>query len=442
MMNTMITTTFADRRRIEAFDPHQLATHQLARLNRLLKRILPQNRFYAQKFSGISESRLAAADGPLASLDAFADLPYTFKDELLDANQQALLSANLTFPREQYTRFHQTSGTRGRPLVVLDTQEDWSWWMDCWQFVFDAGEVEAGDCVFMAFSFGPFVGFWSAFDAACARGCLVVPGGGLSTLARLEMLRSTGATVVLCTPSYALHMAEVGASHQLNVGELNVRRIILAGEPGGSIPAVRARIEETWQARVLDHSGATEVGPWGYGDAEGQGLYVNEHDFIAEFLSLETGTAAAAGELSELVLTNLGRIGSPILRYRTGDLVRPHWGRPGNNRFVFLEGGIISRADDMVVIRGVNIFPSSVEQIVRSFPEVVEFRMTAQTVGEMDHLTVEIEDRLNEPDRVSNELQVRLGLRVEVQCVEVGSLPRVEGKGKRFVDQRCRPKTS
>jgi phenylacetate-CoA ligase len=435
----MATTTYDERRRLESLGEAALEAHQLGRLNRLLKAILPQNRFYTEKLSGISPDALAHPDGPLRSLDALAELPFTFKDELIDPAQPGGRAANLTYPVERYTRFHQTSGTHGRPMVVLDTPEDWSWWIDCWQFVLDAAEITESDRVLMAFSFGPFIGFWSAFDAVVARGCLVVPGGGMNTLSRLELLRTAKITVVFCTPSYALHMAEVAGEHQIDVGELDVRQLVLAGEPGGSVPAVRQRIEDTWKACVLDHSGASEVGPWGYGDLRGQGLYVNEHDFLAEFLSLESGAPASEGELSELVLTNLGRFGSPIIRYRTGDLVRPTWQQPGGNRFVFLQGGVLSRADDMMVIRGVNIFPSSVEQILRSFPEVIEYRMTAYTAGEMDQLLVEIEDRLNNPQRVADELQLRLGLKVQVRTVTPGSLPRVEGKGKRFVDDRCRP---
>ncbi|MBI3839702.1 MAG: phenylacetate--CoA ligase family protein [Planctomycetia bacterium] len=435
----MITTDFQERRRLEALDGKALAKHQLSRLNRLLKAILPKNRFYAEKLTQISPARLQAPGGPLSSLDELTALPFTFKDELISSRHSGDLAANLTFPLSHYTRFHQTSGTRGRPLVVLDTPQDWAWWMDCWKFVLDAAGIEPGDRVFMAFSFGPFVGFWSAFDAACARGCLVVPGGGMGTLSRLALLRTSKATAIFCTPSYALHLAEVGTEHQIDVGELQVRRLILAGEPGGSVRAIRSRIEQTWKAQVLDHSGATEVGPWGYGDAQGQGLFVNENDFIAEFLSVETGTAAAEGELSELVITNLGRVGSPIIRYRTGDLVRPSWQHAGENRFVFLEGGVLSRADDMMIVRGVNIFPSSIEQILRSFPELVEYRLIARKAGEMDQLVVEIEDRLNDPARVATELRLRLGLKVEVRSVPLGSLPRAEGKGKRFVDERCNP---
>jgi phenylacetate-CoA ligase len=436
MIWEMITTTFQQRRQLEALDGAEKAQRQLGRLNRLLKSILPANQFYAEKLQILSAEKLHATTGPLASLDELSAFPFTFKDELVSARHSGNLAGNLTFPLDHYTRFHQTSGTHGRPLTVLDTADDWAWWIDCWQFVLDAAGVEAGDCVFMAFSFGPFVGFWSAFDAACARGCLVVPGGGMGTLARLELLRATKAKAMFCTPTYALHLAEVAANNQIDVAALSVRRLILAGEPGGSIPAVRSRIEEVWNARVLDHGGATEVGPWGYGDSDGQGMYVNENDFIAEFLSVETGSAAEDGELAELVLTNLGRVGSPIIRYRTGDLVRPTWRRGGDNRFVFLEGGILSRVDDMLVIRGVNVFPGSIDQILRSFPEVVEYRLTARKVAEMDQLFVEIEDRLAEPLRVATELRLRLGLKVDVRTVPLGSLPRVEGKSKRFIDER------
>ncbi len=265
---------------------------------------------------------------------------------------------------------------------------------------------------------------------------MVIPTGGLSTVARLELARSSQASVIFCTPSYALHLAEVAAQNQIDVAALGVRCIIVAGEPGGSIATVRQRIESLWNARVVDHCGASEVGPWGYSDPEGRGLYVVESEFIAEFLAVDSGQPAADGELAELVLTTLGRLGSPLIRYRTGDLVRPTRNAEGANRFVLLEGGVLGRTDDMMIVRGVNVFPSSVEQIIYGFPEIAEYRLTAQRQGEMDSLTVEIEDRLESPQRVANELQLQLGLRVAVELVPLGTLPRFEGKGKRFVDRR------
>ncbi len=417
-----------NRRALLTADQHTLANHQLSRLNALFAQILPENNFYQTKLSRFS--------GKIESLDNLASLPFTFKGELIDGAVESNFAANLTYPIDRYVRLHRTSGTRGKPLIVLDTADDWTWWMECWQYVLDAAEIDSNDRVVMAFSFGPFIGFWSAYDAVVQRGALVAPAGGLSTLARIDLVNTLKATVVFCTPSYALHMAEVASQHQTNVAGSSVNRIVVAGEPGGSIPEIRDRIESAWDARVIDHSGASEVGPWGFAHGQGRGVYVNEAEFIAEFLSVETGAQANESELSELILTCLGRVGSPIIRYRTGDLVKPTWNDPEECRFVLLEGGVLGRVDDMLIVRGVNIFPTSIEQILRGFPEIIEYRMTAYKQGEMDALKIEIEDRLERPERVEKELQLRLGLKVEVTCVEVGSLPRFELKGMRFIDQR------
>jgi phenylacetate-CoA ligase len=422
-------TTFEDRRRVEQLPRVELARHQLARLSVLLSEVIPHNRFYADKFA-------RALEMPLASLEQFEQIPFTFKDELVTGIYSGEFTANLTYPLSHYVRYHQTSGTRGRPLPVLDTAADWQWWLECWQFVLDTAEVTADDRAVLAFSFGPFIGFWSAHDALVSRGGMVVPSGGMNTLARVELIRRTRATVLLCTPSYALRLAEVARENRIDPAALGVRRIIVAGEPGGSVSAVRRQIQLEWNAVVIDHAGASEVGAWGYGDKNGEGIHVIETEFIAEYRSLATGQRAADGELAELVLTSLGRYGSPVIRYRTGDIVRPRYAGSGDNRFVLLQGGVLGRCDDMLIVRGVNIFPSSVEQILRAFPEVVEFRVTAVRQGSLDALIVEVEDRLERPERIARELKLRLGLKIEVRCVPLGSLPRFEGKGKRFHDQR------
>ena len=421
-------TTRAERERIQQFSADRLATYQLERLNQLLAEILPHNEFYATKF-GKSKTQLQ-------SLRQLVELPYTSKNELLGDESSAGFALNLTYPIDAYCRFHRTSGTRGKPMVVLDTLEDWQWWMETWQSVLDSADLVADDRVLMAFSFGPFIGFWSAFDAAVERGCLVAPTGAMTTLARLEMINSICATVIFCTPSYALHMAEVARENNIDVSNSAVRCIIVAGEPGGSIAAIREQIESFWDAKVIDHSGASEVGPWGFAEPMGRGIYVNEAQFIAEFISIENGEPAGDGELSELVLTTLGRAGSPVIRYRTGDLVKPTWKDDQSSNFVLLVGGVLGRTDDMMIVRGVNVFPTSIEQIIRSFPEVVEYRLTAYKKSAMDQLRIEIEDRLQQPERVKQELQLRLGLRVDVDCVPSGTLPRFEAKGKRFIDNR------
>lgn len=419
--------TPAERRKLESLEPWALRQHQLARLSALLATILPANRLYAEKLSGVTL--------PIRSFEQLDRIPFTYKEELID-RQHGDLAANQTYPIEHYVRYHQTSGTSGRPIVVLDTAADWDWWVETWQFTLDAAEVAPGDRALLAFSFGPFIGFWSAFEALTRRGVMAIPGGGMNTLQRLELLRAGRANLLLCTPSYALHLAEVAETHQLDSRELGVRKLILSGEPGASATATRQKIAQAWNAEVIDHSGATEVGPWGYSDTERRGLHVVESEFIAEFLSVDHGGPAGAGEVAELVLTTLGRYGSPVIRYRTGDLVRPVWPAEYSNRFVLLEGGVLGRADDMMIIRGVNVFPTAVEQILRSFPEVLEFRLRAFKVAQMDQLEVAVEDRLEQPARIADELRLRLGLSVEVQCVPLGSLPRFEGKGRRFQDER------
>ena len=419
---------FEQRRELQSLDRASLERLQLERLNAALARAAAENPFYARKLVGVSL--------PLGSLADLAALPTTVKAELTADCEPEELPANRTWPIERYVRFHQTSGTHGRPMPVYDTAEDWQWWIGCWQFVLDAAETTAADRAMLAFSFGPFIGFWSAHDALVARGALVIPGGGMNSRARLDLIERTRPTVLLCTPTYALHLVEVAAECGFDLASSSVTRIIVAGEPGGSILAVRERIEAAWQARVIDHAGASEVGPWGYADAERRGVHVLESEFIAEFQSVETGRLAGEGELSHLLLTSLGRHGLPIIRYQTGDLVRPSWRGSGGNRFVLLEGGVLARADQMMIIRGVNIFPSAVEEILRSFPEVVEYRLTARKRGAMDELLVEVEDQRSAPERIAEAMSLRLGLKIEVALAPPASLPRFEGKGRRFIDER------
>lgn len=424
----MADTLYPERRQREKLDRQGLVELQIWRLNELLDQILPANRFYAEKLDAIAR--------PVRSLDVLTSWPFTTKQEFIDASQHRP-PTNLTYPLDQYTRAHRTSGTRGTPLTVYDSAEDWNWWIETWQFVLDAAQVTASDRALMAFSFGPFVGFWSAYDALAHRGALVIPTGGMSTRSRLDLLMDQEATLVCCTPTYALRISEVAQELGMDLSTSSVRSVIVAGEPGGSLPAVRARIEHAWGARVVDHSGATEVGPWGYGDQAGRGLFVPESEFIVEVLPpLSHQDPPLEPDMGELVLTALGRTGWPVIRYRTGDLVRPQHHVEPHHEFVFLEGGILGRVDDMLVIRGVNVFPTAVEQIIRTIPEVDEFRMVISRDREMDELCVEVETANPDPEPIAEALHRHLGLRVEVRCVSPGVLPRFESKSNRILDQR------
>ncbi|XZE53812.1 phenylacetate--CoA ligase family protein [Planctomycetaceae bacterium SH139] len=404
----------------------ELSQYQVARLNRVLAAAVAEDGFYRRKYH---------ADAlRITCLEDLSRLPLLEKAEI-DAGDGSPAKFH-TRPLTAYSRFHRTSGTHGQPMPVLDTSQDWKWWLDTWQYVLDAGRVRCEDIAMMAFSFGPFIGFWSANDALVARGATVVPGGGLSSRARLNLIAQTGATVLCCTPTYAMHLAEVAEAEGLAPRDWPVRLLIVAGEPGGSLPEVRTRIETAWGARVLDHSGATELGPWGFGSSDGKGLYVIESEFVAELLVPGSEQPAAEGELAELVLTGLGRLGAPAIRYRTGDLVRGYRNRSERCRFLWLDGGIIGRVDDMVVIRGVNIFPSSIEQIIRLFPRLGEFRLIATRQGVMDELQVEVEDPTGQIADLELVMEQRLGLRIPVRAVPPQSLPRFEAKAKRLDDRR------
>ncbi len=418
------------RDRLRNLSGPSLQAHQLSRLNELLS-IARSRSFYADRLAGVQL--------PLESLDQLNQIPLIDKSDLL-ASRRGQPGRIFELPPKQYVRLHQTSGTRGWPMPVLDTHEDWQWWMDCWAYVLDAAKVACEDVAMMAFSFGPFIGFWTANDALVQRGAMVVPGGGMSSEARLQLISDHRCSVVCCTPTYALHLASVAADRQIDLAGSSVTRIIVAGEPGGSVAAVRDRIEQAWGARVIDHSGASEVGAWGVGSSDGRGLHVIESEFIAELLRFDDqhpeGTPAAEGEEAELVLTNLGRHGGPAIRYRTGDVVRGFRKHGHDCKFLWLEGGVLGRADDMMVIRGVNVFPSSVEAIVRQVDATAEFRMIATRHNEMDQLAVEVETDEKTARRLEEMFRDRLAMRVAVTCVDQGKLPRFEAKAKRWIDRR------
>lgn len=412
------------------WDETQIRTWQLEQLNHQLRTILPDNRFYREAFREHCQP-----DGTLQlnTLDELSRLPFTTKQDLVasPSNDTASLSAHHTHAPPQYSRLHRTSGTSGRPLIVMDTQDDWRWWSATWQHVLEAAGVERSDRVFLAFSFGPFIGFWSAHQACVDRGATVIPGGGLSSLARLEFIEQTDATVICCTPSYALHLAEVAERESFDLSRLNVRRIIVAGEAGGSVPSVREMIQEAWHAQVVDHSGATEIGPWGFGWPERIGLHVIETSFIAELIPV-----AQADDVAELVLTSIGRMGAPVIRYRTGDAVRTERPTSGPCRFLWLPDGVVGRVDNMVTIRGVNVFPSSIDALVREDANIDEYRVRVTRSGQLDQLQLEVEASTEACEALEKRLTARLGLRIPVTRAQASSLPRSEGKSRRWQDER------
>jgi phenylacetate-CoA ligase len=409
-------------------------------LRRLLGEIDGGNPFQRRK---LADANLEA--GRIRSLDDLRRIPCTSKAEIVaDQAANPPYGTNLTYPIERYSRLHQTSGTTGEPIRWLDTPESWQWFLDCWAEIFEIAGLRRDDRLAFPFSFGPFVGFWAAFEGAARLGNMCLPGGGMSSEARLRFIDENRATIICCTPTYALRLAEVAADQGIDLAGGPVRALIVAGEPGGSIAATRSAIERAWGARVLDHWGMTEIGALAVEcEAQPGGMHVLETQCIAEIVDPQTLEPVEPGTQGELVVTNPGRIGSPLLRYRTGDLVkadvRPC---PCGRELLRLDGGILGRADEMIIIRGNNVFPSSIEAVVRLFEDVAEYRVEVRTVRSMPHLRIEIEPAPSaaSPDQaarlvesVGRAVKDRLNFTAEIAAVPTGSLPRYDLKGRRFV---------
>jgi phenylacetate-CoA ligase len=402
--------------------PDELRELRLRKLRAGLAEVLKTNAFW--------RSRLTEVRG----WDDFERLPLTTKDDLLaDQAARPPYGTNLTYPLDRYVRLHQTSGSSGdRPLRWLDTEESWGWWERIWaEHVYPAAGVGPGDRVFFAFSFGPFIGFWSAFAGAERLGALAISGGSMTSEQRVGTMLDLRATVLMCTPTYALRLADVSSDLGIDLAASEVRVTLHAGEPGASIPATRAAIESAYAAACFDHSGMTELGPTGFSCTQRDGIHGVESEFIFEVLD-SAGRPATEGEL---VATNLGRWGMPLVRYRTGDRVELSrepcsCGSP----FLKLVGGIRGRVDDMFTVRGVNLYPSQVEDIVRGYPQITEFVIEHRRVREMDEVTLLVEVAGEDPtQRLEADLRRALGVRLGCKVVQTGTLPRTELKSKRIV---------
>lgn len=419
----------------ERLDPSALLRTQLSRLQAMLEPVLQGNVFYRNKLDRAGMD--AAAD--LTSLGALRQLPFTTKDELLEDQAQTPPYGTLpTFPLERYVQEHHTSGTSGQGLRWLDTGESWEWHARCWARIFRAAGVTRADSVFFPFSFGPFLGVWSGVEGARRLGCLVLPGGGKNSLGRVEAIMVDRPTVIVVTPTYALRLAEVAAEAGIDLAGSALRVSIHLGEPGASLPSTKARLHESFGTEVFDHAGATEVGAWGFECRAQDGVHFNEAEFIFEIVDPATGAPADEGEL---VVTNLGRAGMPVIRYRTGDFGRLH-DRPcacGSN-YRRLKGGVIGRLDQKLIVGGVEFYSSDVENVIRGFRGVREFAVDVYRRGARDEMDVRVEQEGEDAEAVAVRIARALGdalrLRVDVCAVPAGMLPRFPVKARRVTDHR------
>lgn len=424
---------------LERANRHQVREHQWGLLESLIEKVFKNNQFYRDKWldAGVPNWR------EIDSFGEFLLLPFTTREEFsLDQESNPPYGTNLTWPIEAYTQWHRTSGTKGKPLIVLGTNEDWEAQARTWYHNFNGVGLKPGDSIFIAFSFGPFAGLWGAVAGAQRAGIMMIPGGGLPTLQRIQFIRRHTPTAIVCIPSYAMRMAKVAQENGLDLHEARIRLLIHGGEPGPSIPATRARIENAWNAKSYDSTGLTEVGHHGFECQAQSGVHIIESEFYVEVIEPGGIKSVPDGEVGEMVVTSFSRTGMPVIRYRTGDLIKLteepcECGRT----FSRLEGGIVGRLDGMITVRGINVYPTTIEDCLMSHPEVGEFHVDIFNRSEMkeirvlieapcdDHASQEVDKLIN---RIREDLYQRLSLRADVESVAPGSLQRSKGKAKRF----------
>ena len=384
------------------------------------------------------------------SLDDLKRIPFMTRDEWMQGQlDQPPYGPILAAPEDSAIRYHLTSGTTGKtPIRVLDSMKDWEWIAEMWCYGFWGFGVRPSDTVFFAFSYGTFVGFWGAHYACEKIGCLVLPGGNMTTEARVKQIVDMKATVVCSTPTYALRMAQ--EAHKLGIDLANgpVKRLILSGEPAGSIPATKKLIEDQWGAVAGDTAGMTELGTIMVFECSEQpgGTHIIEPHFIEEVVDPVSAEPVGYGEQGERVVTSFGRGFIPVLRYRTRDLVVkvPADHCSCGRTLDIYEGGIVGRVDDMKLVRGTNVYPRAVEAIVREFTEVDEFQIhlyTAEGIRDEIEVLVEIPDSSADADTILKKIGTELseaheGLRFGVRQAANDSLPRFELKAKRLNDER------
>jgi phenylacetate-CoA ligase len=379
--------------------------------------------------------------------DFIAKVPALDKKDILEA--QALrppYGTALAVPENRIAYRFQTSGTTGVPLLIPMTWESCVLYGEPWAYLFWSVGLRPGDAVFFPFNWGTFIGFWAAYWGVRRLGGTVISGGGLDTRARLQMLLQARPAAVVGTPTYLLHLAEVAHEANVRLPDARVRVLATAGEPGASIPTTRRAIEEAWGAKVYELYGIGEVGSIGPGCPGQGGVHLCE-DVAASLVIGADGRPVAEGEVGEHLVTSFGQHAQPLIKYRSHDLVRWRRGRcPDCGRtWITFPGGVLGRTDHMILIKGTNVYPTAVEAIVgevRGLSEHLEAHVSRGDAG--DRMAVKVEasagvqgEMYAEMGRRAEELlRRRIGVRIGVEVLAPGALPRYELKSQRFFDHR------
>ncbi|HWD74991.1 MAG TPA: phenylacetate--CoA ligase family protein [Solirubrobacteraceae bacterium] len=433
--------------KVETLERSQLEALQLAKLRHQVAWAAQRSPWYRRTLAGVEPAQLT-------SIDDLRRVPMLSREDWMTSQAEHPPYGELpTGGGEGAIRVHTTSGTTGRdPLRALDSRKDWAWIAEMWGYGIWGCGVRPADTAYIAFGYGSFIGFWGLHYSMEKIGVLNVPGGAQTTEARMRQIIDFGATVVASTPTYALRLAQEAQTLGIDLPSAAVARVILSGEPAGSIPQTKALIEEQWGANAYDTAGMTEIGTIMVFECAHQpgGTHIIEDHVIEEVVDPDTLEPVGYGERGERVVTSLGRGLTPLIRYRTGDLVCkvPAATCSCGRGYDIYEGGILGRVDDMKIIRGTNVYPRAIEAIVREFTVVDEFQTVITREGVRDEITLRVELKPEAENHnwegLAETLHNKLalaheGLNFRIERAGTGELPRFELKAKRTIDKRDAP---
>jgi phenylacetate-CoA ligase len=429
---------------LERLPEDQLRDLQLRKFKRIFRWAYDNSPFYRNLYrsTGIEP-------GDIKTLDDIEKVPKTEKSMLREAQGKEPYPYGeiLSVPLSQVTEYRQTSGTTGQPVYHPETWQDWEWSAESWAYCLYAQGYTADDRAFLPFIYSLFIAFWAAHYALEKIGCEVIPGGGMNTEARILKIQELRPTALLATPTYVLGMADT-ARNKLGIDprELNIKKITVAGEPGAGIPSTRKRMEDAWGAKVYDQVGATEIGHWGYECQEQSGLHIIEAFHLVEIEDIDTGEIITAPSCKgKMVITTFDRYAHPCIRFDSKDIIEwnPRQCDCGRT-FRLLEGGVQGRADDITKVKGVLLAPTSIEEVVRSIPELGdEYEVVVAKKGDIDDITLKIEllpgqESKNDlvKAKLTDQLRLKTSLGYNLEFHEYNTLPRYDVKSKRFKDLR------
>jgi phenylacetate-CoA ligase len=426
-------------KKAETLSKGALAGLQEKRLRSVVEYVYRNSSYY----KGLLDAR-GLKPGDIKGISDLEKLPFTEKSDLRDNYPLGLLCV----PRSKILRYHASSGTTGKPTVVAYTRKDIENWAELMARVLTAAGVTKEDTVQLIYNYAFFTGGLGFHYGAERIGAAVIPSGVGNSRKQLMTMKDLGVTAFSSTPSYALYLAEYARKEGIDVWDFGLKSGVFGAEPWSD--RMRRKIEDAYGINAFDNYGLSELcGPGVAVEcSEKDGLHVWSDHFLLEVIDPATGEVLGPGEKGELVFTTLQKEGMPLLRYRTGDISHIYEEDCPCGRTHPKIGRIMGRSDDMLIIRGVNVFPSQVEHVLLQFPEVQEhYQIIVDRAGALDVLKVDIEvteklfasevkDIVTLKKRLEAELKSSLDIKAEVNLVEPGSIPRSEGKAKRILDLR------